>query len=115
MAAIGFLRLLIELRPIFLQDAVLLCQQMPNHFIFQQPLFDSPAFHAFERNLLQLIAVEQMPAEQRLQAAMPQLVDLVASGFASTIQAVSTSHLAINDVKTELGAVAMVMADVISS
>jgi len=58
--------------------------------------------------------VEQTLAEQRLQAAMPQLVNLVASGFASTIQAVSTSHLAINDVKTELGAVAMVMADVIS-
>lgn len=56
-AAIGFLELLVDLRSVLIQDAVLLKRKCPHHFVFQHPLFQSDDFKKFEKTMLGQIQI----------------------------------------------------------
>lgn len=73
----GFLKLLVELRAIILQDAVILHQTMPNHEIFNHEIFRSEEYHSFERELLQAISSATPPAEVEMQRVVPQINDRI--------------------------------------
>lgn len=49
LAADGFLKLLEQLRVVFLQDSVLMKKQYPHHFVWKDPLFQDPLYEEFER------------------------------------------------------------------
>ena len=112
MAAIGFLRLLLELRSIFIQDSVLLRQVMPEHLIFNHPFFGSPGFKAFEETMLRSLAADQSPAEQRLQTVMPFLTEMISNGFSSTTQQLSNQHHQIGKVDRQIQTLAHAFADI---
>ncbi|KAK0517840.1 hypothetical protein OC834_007956, partial [Tilletia horrida] len=47
-AARGFLRLLLQLREVICQDAVLLKQKFPQWYVWKAEIFSSPQFVAYE-------------------------------------------------------------------
>jgi hypothetical protein len=77
LAAGGFLELLQRLRSVFLQDSVLWRAEFPGHPIFQTPLFISPEYKAFERQVKAALAVtiEQDPYAIAIQKAIPAVND----------------------------------------
>jgi hypothetical protein len=77
LAAGGFLELLQRLRSVFLQDSVLWRQEFPRHPIFQDPLFQTADYQAFElsvRGALAL-AVDEDPHSLAIRKAVPALND----------------------------------------
>ncbi|KAK4700175.1 hypothetical protein P7C70_g6078, partial [Phenoliferia sp. Uapishka_3] len=86
-AANGFLLLLRELRTVLIQDMVQLRKIHPTFFLFNHPLFSSPAFLQYEQHALRTISTKEDPADMRLRQAMPVLADQLKSGFNSVLQA----------------------------
>ncbi|KAG2212027.1 hypothetical protein INT45_010435, partial [Circinella minor] len=72
-AAQGFLRLLITMRTIILQDAAMLRRSYPNHRLFQQPIFQDDEYRTFEASLVHACQTTPSPAELRLQSAIPDV------------------------------------------
>jgi hypothetical protein len=69
----GFLRLLVELRPIILQDAVLLKQLEPNHEMFSSRIFQCSEFASFSEQLNRSINNATPPAEVEIQRVVPEI------------------------------------------
>ncbi|CDH60232.1 predicted protein [Lichtheimia corymbifera JMRC:FSU:9682] len=69
----GFLRLVLELRVILLQDVVMLrsVPGLQSSSIFNHPLFSDPEFLEFERRLLDISRREPDPQQQRPQSVIP--------------------------------------------
>jgi hypothetical protein len=77
LAAGGFLELLQRLRAVFLQDSVLWRMEFPGHPIFQDPLFETAEYKAFELDIRGAIsaAVEEDPHSIAIQKAVPAVND----------------------------------------
>jgi hypothetical protein len=67
----AFLRLLVELRIIILQDAVLLKDDFPDHPLFLHEIFQSPEYKAFADESLAAINASVPPAEIEMRRIMP--------------------------------------------
>lgn len=52
-AAGGFLKLILELRSVFIQDSVLLRQAFPSHFVFKNKIYELPLYTSCEKRLTQ--------------------------------------------------------------
>lgn len=59
----GFLRILVELRTVFLQDSVALKKDYPDHPMFGQYLFQDPEYLAFEGQLNEVMGKGMSPFE----------------------------------------------------
>ncbi|MGH7974160.1 MAG: hypothetical protein ACREBR_01445, partial [bacterium] len=75
LAANGFLKLLVYLRKILLQDAVLLKERFPTHRIWSHPVFGCEEFLAFKDQLVAYTEQNEMPVEVNLRSAMPLLME----------------------------------------
>jgi hypothetical protein len=71
LAAIGFLRLLVAMRPIILQDAVAFRQDHPDHPLFTNALFSSQEFLVFEEELSHAMTTAEEPRDILLHRALP--------------------------------------------
>ncbi|GAA5890114.1 hypothetical protein JCM5296_004773, partial [Sporobolomyces johnsonii] len=86
MTAQGFLRLLIKLRRVLLQDAACIRSKWPSHPVFSHPVFSSPAFLAFEETMQQHLATVEDPRDLQLQRVIPHVSQVISSGFAAQRQ-----------------------------
>lgn len=84
----GFLKLLIELRVIILQDAVLLKQIAPDHEMFSHEVFQSSEFRSYSEALIRAMNNTTPPAEVQIQRVLPEINSRI-SELASQIQASS--------------------------
>ncbi|KAL3258479.1 hypothetical protein ABHI18_006016 [Aspergillus niger] len=75
MAAQGFLRLLVQLRIILLQDSVMFREQFPLHPIWSDPIFLRDDYEAFATEVKQSIRDVEEPEEVRLRQALPALAE----------------------------------------
>ena len=85
-AAGGFLKLLLELRSVFVQDSVLLRKQFPKHFVFQHPIFESPQYRAFERRFDDMYETLEEPSRLRLDAVLPDLTQHIDAAVGQVVQ-----------------------------
>jgi len=75
LAGQGFLRLLCQLRIIFLQDSVIMKQEMPDHPILNDPLFARDDYAAFAKDVeLSLLDVEE-PEEVQIRKTLPAIAE----------------------------------------
>jgi hypothetical protein len=74
LAARGFIRLLLRLRRIILQDSVFLKQTHPNHFLFRHAVFSSPAYDRYAARVLEVVNTATSPISIQLESAMPHMV-----------------------------------------
>jgi hypothetical protein len=72
-SAESFLELLIQMRAIILQDAVMLRAQHPDNIIFKNEIFGTAEFLDFERRLLAVVSTEHEPEDMLLRRALPSL------------------------------------------
>lgn len=84
----GFLRLLQQLRSVFIQDSVMLRKKYPDHFVFQHQLFSTQAYVQYEHLFCSTLAEQPSPADLTIRMAMPLMEEKVTSGFASVIQGI---------------------------
>ena len=120
-AAGGFLKLLLELHAIFVQDSVLLRKTFPSLFIFEHPLFETPAYRAYTQRFDAIYATAEEPSQHRLNAVLPELVQHMDAGFNNVLQvqsgmgadmrAMSTDITRLNRQSTSIS---KVMIDVLS-
>ncbi|KAL3681957.1 hypothetical protein R1sor_024913 [Riccia sorocarpa] len=76
-AAGGFLRLLLLLRVVILQDSVLLRQSHPSHPIWRHSIFSDPSYVSFADRLKHVMISEEDPTELQLQRALPVLAERI--------------------------------------
>lgn len=72
-AAMWFLRLLRELRIVFLQDSVLRRREFPGHHIWRHELFKDPLYASFASRLTASMAEAKPPEESRIEQVMPDV------------------------------------------
>lgn len=80
-AAGGFLNLLMQLRSIVIQDAVLLKQDFPDHFLFQHPIFSTQAFKDYEQTMQEVLQTQETPHDLLLKRAFPVIAEGMKNGF----------------------------------
>ncbi|KAE8183507.1 hypothetical protein CF328_g8161 [Tilletia controversa] len=83
-AARAFVRLLIRLRPVLLQDAVLWRRQHPHYYLWSHSLFASPAFLQYEKELLEVLAAPDTTSEDRLRTMAPLIAEQIQTYAAAT-------------------------------
>lgn len=86
MATSGFLKLLLYLRRVLIQDAAILRSSHPSHPLFRHALFDSAEFRSFEDTMKRHLEEHDDPLELRLRLAMPQLTSRLDTQFAAVHQ-----------------------------
>ena len=77
LAGKGFLGLLLQLRRVLIQDAAVMYDKKPDHFLFQHPIFRSQAFHDYRTALLEQMSVHVDPIANQVRTAMPLLADSI--------------------------------------
>lgn len=92
LAAQGFLRLLVQLRTVILQDAVVLRIEIPNHEIWDHPLFQRSDYKQFSQQLLQSVHTTDTPYEIQLRKALPALADRITTAENNLHQNISSNH-----------------------
>jgi hypothetical protein len=99
----GFLRLLIYLREVILQDSVLLRREYPDHPLWNHELFKTPCYGTFARALesrLQTGVGDEM--QSSVQAALPLLSSIVETGFASMGLRLAAIESAVHNVRSDV-------------
>ena len=79
LAGQGFLKLLQELRIIFLQDSAILRLMFPSHPVWEHPLFETPAYQAFAAEVVVAHAKTEVPEDLQLRAAMPVMEEKIST------------------------------------
>ncbi|KAF1315209.1 Short-chain dehydrogenase, partial [Globisporangium splendens] len=82
-AAGGFIGMLHDLRVIFLQDSVLLRRQFRDHPVWQDPLFLSPEYRAFEKEVITKVPSAEALHDKTLESAIPLAATALKAGFES--------------------------------
>lgn len=106
LAAQGFLRLLVELRTVLLQDSVLLQREFPHHPLWEDPLFVRPDYEEFAREVEQSLEDLEEPEEIRLRRAIPAIAErlnVVQLGLTQTVNEWgSRTHRTVKELNTRL-------------
>lgn len=79
----GFIQLLKELRPVLLQDAVLLRRKFPQYFLWDNKLFSSASFIAFEAAMLANIDTVEDPSDLQMRRLVPELFERLDTVYAA--------------------------------
>ena len=66
-----------------IQDSVLLRKEHPEHYLFQDRIFSTQAYHDYEVVFLAALVAQPSPAELTIRMAMPAMEEKVTSGFSS--------------------------------
>ncbi|CAD6934855.1 unnamed protein product [Tilletia caries] len=85
-AARAFVRLLIRLRPVVLQDAVVLKAQYPHLFLWTHGMFSSDEFCRYEAELLSTLDAPDTSGDDQLRAVLPLLGEQIQAHSAATQQ-----------------------------
>lgn len=70
-SAYGFLMLMKRLRRIILQDAALMHQKYPTHFIFKHRLFETDLWKTYSLQVIAADSTIETPMDIQLQQVMP--------------------------------------------
>ncbi|KAG2212224.1 hypothetical protein INT45_008091 [Circinella minor] len=97
----GFLKLLVELRNIILQDAVFFKQLVPDHEIFSHEVFQCEEFTTFAEELNRTINSTTPPAEVEIQRVVPEINSRI-SDLSSQIQSLYRASGSNNAVSNEV-------------
>ncbi|KAG2209610.1 hypothetical protein INT45_007237 [Circinella minor] len=97
----GFLKLLVELRTIILQDAVFFKQLVPDHEIFSHEVFQCEEFTTFAEELNRTINSTTPPAEVEIQRVVPEINSRI-SDLSSQIQSLYRASGSNNAVSNEV-------------
>lgn len=90
MAAVHFLKMLLKLRRVLLQDMAILGEEFPNNILLAYPVFKSGAFKAFAERVREAHRTEVRPLPVQFQSAYPELC--------AQIQSIKNVSAAINKV-----------------
>ncbi|GAA5925952.1 uncharacterized protein JCM15063_005170 [Sporobolomyces koalae] len=84
-AAQSFLKLLLRLRKVVIQDAAILRPLRPTHPLFQHSLFSDPVYIEYEQSMARHLSASEnlVPLPLQLHQAMPLLAEHITAGFAS--------------------------------
>ncbi|KAE8255342.1 hypothetical protein A4X03_0g5579 [Tilletia caries] len=93
-AARGFIRLLLRLRKVIVQDAVVLRKSFPKWFVWSHSLFSDPLFLQYERDLLASLD-SPAPSDDRIAQVLPLLAEQIASSTAAMQQAMAAGFVAV--------------------
>ncbi|KAE8218348.1 hypothetical protein CF326_g9188 [Tilletia indica] len=93
-AARGFISLLLRLRKVVIQDAVVLRKVFPKWFVWSHSLFSDPLFLQYERDLLASLDDPQ-PSDDRIAQVLPLLAEHLASSTAAMQQAMASGFVAV--------------------
>ena len=74
-----FLKLLLHLRSVLLQDAVFLLETHPNNPIFRHPIFHSPEFVHFSSRLREAATTSIDPTTAAFQYVAPEVANAIRS------------------------------------
>ncbi|KAG2206046.1 hypothetical protein INT45_002544 [Circinella minor] len=97
----GFLKLLVELRTIILQDAVFLKQLVPEHEMFSHEVFQCEEFIAFAKELNHAINSTTPPTEVEIQRVAPEINSRI-SDLALQIQSLHRASGSHNTISNEI-------------
>ena len=97
----GFLKLLVELRTIILQDAVFFKQLVPDHEIFSHEIFQCEEFTTFADELNRTINSTTPPAEVEIQRVVPEINSRI-SDLSSQIQSLYRASGSNNAISNEV-------------
>ena len=106
----GFLKLVLNLY-VFIQHSVLLKKQFPGHFRFQQPIFDSPRYRAYESRFNATYETIDDPSRIRLQSVVPDLTEHINAGFNQSCKSRTSLDIALIRKQSDL---ASMMVDVMN-
>ncbi|KAE8218798.1 hypothetical protein CF319_g7390 [Tilletia indica] len=93
-AARGFVRLLLRLRKVIIQDAVVLRKAFPKWFVWSHSLFSDSLFLQYERDLLASLD-SPAPSDDRIAQVLPLLADQIATNTAAMQQAMASGFVAV--------------------
>ncbi|KAE8189287.1 hypothetical protein A4X06_0g7249 [Tilletia controversa] len=93
-AARGFVRLLLRLRKVIIQDAVVLRKIFPNWFVWSHSLFGDRLFLQYERDLLESLDTPAA-SDDRIVQVLPLLADQIAANTAAMQQAMASGFVAV--------------------
>ncbi|CAD6963616.1 unnamed protein product [Tilletia controversa] len=93
-AARGFVRLLLRLRKVIIQDAVVLRKIFPNWFVWSHSLFSDRLFLQYERDLLESLDTPAA-SDDRIAQVLPLLADQIAANTAAMQQAMASGFVAV--------------------
>lgn len=96
----GFVRILLYLRKVILQDAVVMRRLFPNSRVWSDPIFFSEGFHDFSQTLSASMDEAQRPAELTLRQAVPELRTYLDAHFT----AIRAEHDALRNVSGKVEA-----------
>ncbi|GAA5971967.1 hypothetical protein JCM11641_001589 [Rhodosporidiobolus odoratus] len=98
----GFLRLLISLRGVILQDAACLRPIYPSHPLFSHPLFKDPLFTTFERQKKRHLETVEDLIQLQLQSLFPHLTEFITNSFAAQTQQQQATQDIISSLQAEV-------------
>lgn len=102
LSCLGFLNLLKKLRPVILQDSVVLMQKYPNLFIWNHHIFCTEAYRTFSSDLLAAMETTEHPLALSLEHAMPDMVNEVASVKRSLTAEINVANAKIQRLESKL-------------
>ncbi|KAE8181731.1 hypothetical protein CF336_g8816, partial [Tilletia laevis] len=85
-ASRAFVRILIRLRPVLLQDAVLLKKEFPQLYLWSHAMFHSDAFISYENELLRTLEKPDTSGDDQLRAVLPLLAEQIQAHSSATQQ-----------------------------
>lgn len=95
LAAICFLRMLMAIREIILQDVPVLLESYPDLFLWQHPLFHSDEFKAYQIEQKLAMSESVDPKEDGLSSAMPELMEYLKNSHDSLSQNMNENFSAV--------------------
>lgn len=91
LAAQGFLRLMVELRIVILQDSVLLRREFLDHPILKSPVFSRPDYLAFAQEVERSLQNYEEPEDQRIRRVFPDIANRL-STQTNMLRSIDESH-----------------------
>ncbi len=95
-AATAFLAMMKFLRVVLLQDSVYLKEKFPNLSIWNNPVFTCQDYQDYRQELLLQVEEEVPPAEITLEAAMPDLTDMIRGQHQQLMDKINTLQSSID-------------------
>jgi hypothetical protein len=82
--AISYLRLLLRLRVVLLQDVAILIRTGASHIIFNITSFNTEAFDAYSNSLFNYMSTAEDPKDLSLEAVLPGVISKIGNCHADT-------------------------------
>ncbi|KAE8246728.1 hypothetical protein A4X13_0g5650 [Tilletia indica] len=93
-AARGFVRLLLRLRKVIVQDAVVLRKEFPKWYVWSHSLFSDPLFLQYERDANAVLDAAVSP-DDRLQKTVPLIAESIDASTVNIQQTIASGFVAV--------------------